>query len=59
MAIPTNSPSLLTAGPPLLPLLIAASICIAKRDSLLQAYFVYSIREITPVVVEIALPPIG
>ena len=47
-AMPTHSPALLNAGPPLLPLLMAASIWTASSSVLPWAYDVTSIRLTTP-----------
>mmetsp|Transcript_40593 Transcript_40593/g.129474 ORF Transcript_40593/g.129474 Transcript_40593/m.129474 type:complete len:279 (-) Transcript_40593:73-909(-) len=58
-AMPTHSPLSLKAGPPLFPLLIAASICTPRSSLDPCTYAVTSIRLTTPLVTEMVSPPIG
>ena len=58
-ATPITSPSALRAGPPLLPGLMAASICTASRLAPEWAYRWISMRETTPCVTETPSPPSG
>ena len=58
-ATPHTIPLELNAGPPLLPLLIAASICRLNNSVRTCAYWVTSTLLTTPLVTDIATPPIG
>jgi len=57
--MPTHSPAPLKAGPPLLPLLMAASICMPSSSLLPCTYAVTSMRLTTPEVTDWLSPPMG
>lgn len=58
-ATPTTSPLSFTTGPPLLPGLMAASICMDRRYCPVWAYVVISTLLTTPAVIEMQSPPTG